>query len=439
MHKKELWENTLSTIEVEITKASFATFLSSTELLSLDQQTATIACPNALIIERVKKQYANLIKETLHNLTGKNYNLTFEVCRRSLPSPKTTDLGPLFTQTRKTAGLFPAYTFDNFIVGSSNQLAHAAACSVAKEPGTLHNPLLFHADVGLGKTHLMHAIGNTIRNRNPKASIYYCSAEHFTNEMIIAIRNRRTAMIFKRKFRSVDLLMIDDIQFLAGRESTQEEFFNTFNELYLAGKQIVLTSDQHPQKIKDLEARLVSRFAGGTIVDIQPPDLDLRISLISQKARERGMTLNEKIIFTLARRIVGNIRQLEGSLNQLLLLAQTHRKATPEELLNLIADHQPAHLLNSVPPEKIVKRVCREFSMAESEITTSRRTKESVLLRQVTMYLLRENSSLSLNRIGKLLGGRDHSTILHGLKAIEGKLKKDPQLQSKIKAIRASL
>jgi len=440
MDKKELWKNTLSTIEVETSKASFATFLSKTELISLTKQAAVIGCPNTLIIEKIRKQYADLIRKTLYDLTGKDYRLDFKVRRRRLPAQSTADLGPLFEKTNEADnGLFPTYVFENFVVGPSNRLAHAAARSVANEPGSLHNPLLLHAGVGLGKTHLMHAIGNAVKERNPRARICYCSAEHFTNEMVSAVQNRRTAAAFKRRFRSVDLLMIDDIQFLAGKENTQEEFFNTFNELYLSKKQIILTSDRHPQEIKKLEARLVSRFAGGTIIDIQPPSLDLRIAILRQKAKERKMTLDERAIFALAEHIAGSIRQLEGALNQLLLLMQVHRGATIEELANLVLKNVNLQRPTEISPEKIIEDVCRKFGVDKSELVSPRRKKEIVLPRQVAMYLLRETKSLSLDRIGRLLGGRDHSTVFYGIKSIEKRIKSEGDLQNKIASLKASL
>lgn len=440
MHKGELWKNTLATLEVEVSKPNFAAFISKTKLASLTKGEAVIACPNPLIAERLKKRYAGIIKEVLTNLTGENCRLTFKVQRNQSPSPKTADLGPLFTRLKNGDGLFPSYTFENFVVGLSNQLAHAAALAVANQPGTLHNPLLFYAGVGLGKTHLMHAIGNAVKMKNSEARIHYCPAESFTNEMIEAIQDRRTAAQFKKKFRSVDVLLVDDIQFIAGREATQEEFFNTFNELYLSGKQIILTSDRHPQEIKSLETRLVSRFSGGMIADIQPPDLDLRIAILRQKAKEQGTALNDEIILALAEQVAGSIRQLEGTLTQLLLLTQTHRETAPEELVALVVQnnsyHQPPP---SVSPEAILRETCRQFKVPKEALVSGKRTREVVLPRQAAMYLLREVTSLSLEKIGELLGGRDHSTILHGLKVIEERLKADPLFRKQLDVAKTTI
>lgn len=436
MHENELWKNALATLEVEVSKANFAAFLSKTKLTSLTEKKTVITCPSSLIAERLKKRYAKMIESALGDLTGKDRQLVFEVCRNHSPPSKTEDLGPLFTQPKNHDGLFPSYTFDNFVVGLSNRLAHTAALAVTHKPGTLHNPLLLYAGVGLGKTHLLHAIGNDIKSKNLEAKIRYCPAESFTNEMIEAIQNQKTTAQFKKGFRSIDLLLVDDIQFLAGREATQEEFFNTFNELYLSGKQVVLTSDRHPQEIKELEARLVSRFSGGMVADIQPPDLDLRIAILRQKAKEQGITLNEEIIFALAEQVAGSIRQLEGTLTQLLLLSQMHHETSPKELVNLVIRND-AHCQTPavVPPETTLKEICRQFKISKEEITGRRRTKEINRPRQIAMYLLRETTSLSLEKIGELLGGRDHSTVLYGLETIEGKMRNDPLLQNQINVL----
>jgi len=439
MRKDELWENALAAFEIEASKANFAAFLGKTKLASLTEKKAVISCPNPLIAERLKKRYNEMIKKTLADLTGKNYCLAFEVQRNSPPSPKPANLGPLFTQTKAHSGLFPSYTFENFVVGPSNRLAHTAALSVTNQQGTLHNPLLLYAGVGLGKTHLMHAIGNAVKAKCPEAKIRYCPAETFTNEMIEAIQDRRSVAQFRRRFRSVDLLMIDDIQFLAGREATQEEFFNTFNKLYLSEKQVVLTSDRHPQEIKRLEARLISRFSGGMVADMQPPDLDLRIAILKQKAKEREATLNDQVILALAEQAVGNIRQLEGILAQLLLLTQTHQEISPEELVTVVTQNNPLqHQVKQTSPETILARVSQQFEVTEEELAGKGRAREVVLPRQVAMYLMRKSASLSLERIGEILGGRDHSTVLYGIKNIEEKMKTNLLFQKRVESIQVT-
>lgn len=439
MDVKELWKNALAALEVDVSKANFATFLSSTELTSLESGKAIITCPNKLIVERLKKHYGLLIEKALTSLTGDHHQTVFQVKhpRHDSQKVKISDLGPLFTESKvRNSGLFPSYTFENFVVGLSNQLAHAAAAATASQPGTLHNPLLFHGGVGLGKTHLMHAVGNAVKKDNPEANICYCPAERFTNEMIEAIQSRRTAALFRRKYRSADVLLIDDIQFLAGREATQEEFFNTFNELYLSRKQIILTSDRHPQEIKDLEERLISRFSGGMVADIQTPDLDLRTAILRQKAQEHGQTIDNEILLTLARQIAGSIRQLEGALTQLLLLIQTHQGAAPSELINLVVQNNADARQSTNPcPNGIVENICNQFGVDKKELCGPKRTKEIKNARQAAMYVLRQTTSLPLEKIGDILGRRDHSTVLHGINVVEERLKTDSCLKQKLEKI----
>jgi len=437
MHKDELWENALATLEIEVSKANFITFFSKTKLISLDQDNAVIACSNALIAERLKQRYAEKIKEVLADLTGKIYRLTFKVHSSPSPTPKPHELGPLFAPPRCEDRLFPTYTFENFVVGLSNRLAHAAAVAVTEQSGNLHNPLLFYSGVGLGKTHLIHAIGNAIKTKDQEAKVRYCPAETFTNEMVQGIQNRQGMAQFRRRYRLLDVLLVDDIQFLAGREATQEEFFNTFNELYLSGKQVVLTSDRHPQEIKSLEARLVSRFSGGMVVDIQPPELDLRIAILKQKMRERGATLNDEVVLSLAQQVAGSIRQLEGTLSQLLLLSRTFQEATPQELLTMISSSNSLNQPQAkIPPELIFEKVCHHFEISKEELTGKRRLKETVVPRQVAMYLLRTLALLPLKEIGAISGGRDHTTVLYAIKTVEERMKSNPFFQREVATIK---
>ncbi len=437
MDKDGIWKNALAALEIETSKASFAAFLSKTKLTSLTKGEAVISCPSLLIAERLKKRYSEIVKKTLTDLTGTPYRPVFEVNQTTpFPSLKTTELGPLFTKGHNRSNLFSSYTFENFVVGPSNQLAHAAALSVTEQPGTLHNPLLIHAGVGLGKTHLMHAIGNAVKEREPEAKICYCPAETFTNEFIEAIQERRAISRFKKKYRSVDLLLVDDIQFLAGREATQEEFFNTFNGLYLSKKQVILTSDRHPQEIRKLEARLVSRFSGGMVADIQPPDLDLRIAILKQKAKERKVSLDDQVFLTLAEQVAGSIRQLEGTLTQLLLLSQTHQNTPPEKLVETLALSPKQTASPMIPTETILTKTCRFFRVDREALVGRGRERKVVLPRQVVMYLLRELTDLPLEEIGEVLGGRDHSTIFHGIRTIEERINKEPSFRQKISTLK---
>lgn len=435
MDKKEIWKNVLSCLEAELSKPTIAAFFGHTELGSFESGVAKVLCPSHLSAEYLKTRYQKLITEVLGDLSGQSCRVSFEI--KPLPPTKSQTLGPIF-KTREQDGLVPSYTFENFVIGFSNQLAVSVAQVVTENPGKLHNPLFLHSSVGLGKTHLLHAIGHAIKEQDQEATVLYSPTERFTNEMVRAIQDRRSMSSFRKKFRSVDVLLVDDTQFLAGRVATQEEFFNTFNELYLAGKQIILTSDRRPSEIKQLEDRLVSRFSGGMVIDIQEPDLDMRAEILRRKAAARGANLQEETILLLAEQISGSVRQLEGVLNQLLTIAAAQNTVPSPELVNgvLASLPQPKRFIS---PEGILTAVCQKFNLKPEVLRSPKRTKEVVRPRQITAYLLRNLSQISLQQIGELLGGRDHSTILHSLGKIEEELTRDPFLRSQVEALRAEL
>ncbi|GMR19283.1 MAG: chromosomal replication initiator protein DnaA [Patescibacteria group bacterium] len=435
MREKELWKNTLSCLETELSKATISTFFAGTELASLEKSRAKILCPSRLSAGHLKSRYGGVIAATLNTLSGQKCSLSFEV-KKIAPS-KPQELGPIF-RTSEQHMLVASYTLENFVVGLSNQLAVGVAQAVVEEPGTLHNPFFLHSGVGLGKTHLIHAIGNLIKQQRPDAQILYSPAEQFTNELIRSIQNRRSAVSFRRKFRSVDVLLIDDIQFLAGREATQEEFFNTFNELYLSGKQIILTSDRHPHEIPRLEQRLISRFSGGIVADIQEPDLDMKIEILRRKSKEKGASIQEEVFLALAEQVSGSIRKLEGLLNQLITIAAAQNVPPSADLVEDIVRSAPPSSV-FVSPDKVIQTVCQRFSVKPEDIRSPRRAKEIVRPRQITAYLLRSMGSLSLQKIGDLLGGRDHSTILHGIKKIEGEVEENPTLRNQINTLNVEI
>jgi chromosomal replication initiator protein len=444
MDSKELWENVLACLEVETSKANFAAFLSGTSLQQVQDGVAVVACPSSLVVNRIKRDYIDKMRDSLKNLTSQDWELRFEISAKEAPAKEGTaaervsQLGPLFEQSRGRGGLFPAYTFENFVVGLSNQLAHAAALAVTREPGKTHNPLLIHSGVGLGKTHLMHAIGNSIKKNDPDANVLYCPAESFTNEMVVAIQNRTQAAAFRRKYRSADVLLVDDIQFLAGREATQEEFFNTFNQLFLSEKQVIMASDRHPQEIQRLEARLVSRFSGGMIVDIQPPDTDLRTAILKRKALERGETIEEEVLAELASQLAGSIRQLEGALKQLTFLLHTYQNAKARDFLPLLIEKNNVPTKSCISPESIMDKTSAYFGVSKKDIVGPCRRRELTEPRKLAMYLIRENTDLPLQRIGELFGGRDHTTALHAIKDVEENIKKDPRTNTAVKRILSS-
>lgn len=433
MREREIWKNALSSLETRLSKAIVVTFFQETELTHLSDEGATVSCPNRLIADHLKSRHADLIGQTLASIIGARPKLSFEV-KNALPN-KPQELGPIF-RARENDGLSSSYTFNNFIVGLSNQLAVSATKAVVGHPGGLHNPLFLYSGVGLGKTHLLHALGNALKEGDPSLSVLYCPAEKFTNELIQSIQDQRSASRFRKKYRSLDVLLVDDIQFIAGREATQEEFFNTFNELYISGKQIVLASDRNPGEIQKLEERLVSRFMGGLVADIQEPDLDLRLAILRQKTKEQGESMQEEVLLALAQQITGNIRQLEGALHQLLSFALS-TPASSSDLLLQITKHLPQP--KQFGPEEIVKAVCHHFSLNPDVLRSPSRTKETVLARQVAAYLLRNLGQTSLSKIGDLLGGRDHTTVLYGIEKIEKELTQNLLLRNRVEAAKVEI
>ncbi len=435
MNTKEIWQNLLLYLETELSKPTIATFFGETELASLENGQARILCPNRLSLEHLRTRYEEKIREALRAISGQSWQLNFEI--RPLAPHRPQELGPIF-KTGESTGLVNSYTFENFVVGLSNQLAVSVAEAVTERPGELHNPLFIHSGVGLGKTHLLHAIGNQIKQISPERKVLYASAERFTSELIRAIQDRRTTSSFRRRFRSLDVLLIDDIQFLAGREATQEEFFNTFNELYLAGKQIVLTSDRPPAEIQRLEQRLVSRFAGGVVADIQEPDLDMRAEILRRKAAARGTNLREETVLALAEKVAGSIRQLEGALNQLLAIAATQKIEPSPELAQGILRTQCSSN-QEISPQTIISATCRRFGVTPEDLRSASRAQEIVLPRQIAAYLLRKINRSSLNQIGRLMGGRDHSTVLHGIEKIEKEIAENEILRNQVELMRGEI
>ncbi|MBX6343019.1 MAG: chromosomal replication initiator protein DnaA, partial [Thermomicrobiaceae bacterium] len=322
-------------------------------------------------------------------------------------------------------GLNPHYTFEKFVVGSNNQLAHAAAMAVADRPADRFNPLFIYGGVGLGKTHLLHAIGHRALALNPQLRVRYVSSETFTNELIHAIRQQRTEE-FRDRYRTVDILMIDDIQFIAGKESTQEEFFHTFNALHQSGKQVVISSDRPPKAIATLEDRLRSRFEGGLIADIQPPDLETREAILAEKGRELGVFLPHDVVEYVAQKVQSNIRELQGALNKIVALAQLYgRPLTLALAVEALTDTALERKREQMTPDRIIDAVTRYYRISKKDIVGPGRRRDLVVPRQVAMYLMREETGTSLVEIGQCLGGRDHSTVLHGIEKVERTVESD--------------
>jgi chromosomal replication initiator protein len=442
-HLDELWNKVLTQVEQQISKPSFETWLKSTKLLSYQGSDVIIAAPNSFARDWLENHYVHLIAGILTQLTGKDLYIKFVVQKDQddkddIPAPviqvKNND------QSESSNGMLnPKYTFDTFVIGSGNRFAHAASLAVAEAPAKAYNPFFIYGGVGLGKTHLMHAIGHYVLEHNPNAKVVYLSSEKFTNEFINSIRDNK-AEDFRNKYRNVDVLLIDDIQFLAGKESTQEEFFHTFNTLHTESKQIVISSDRPPKEIPTLEDRLRSRFEWGLITDITPPDLETRIAILRKKAKADGLDIPNEVMHYIANQIDTNIRELEGALIRVVAYSSLVNQ-------DITTDLAQAALKDIIPNTKprvvtildIQKAVGEHYNIRLEDFSSKRRTKSIAFPRQVAMYLSRELTDFSLPKIGEEFGGRDHTTVIHAHEKIEKLLKDDQQLQQDIKQIRSAL
>jgi chromosomal replication initiator protein len=441
---KEIWEAALGELQLQVTRANYDTWLRDTIGLSYEGDLFVVGAPTTFATEWLQRRLQALIKKTLKGITGGDTNVQFVVQQPhgakvtlTVPGaqPSSPREGTNSTSLGNSSKLNPKYTFASFIEGRCNRLARAAAMSVAENPGISYNPLLIYAGTGLGKTHLLHAIGHLALER--RSNFLYVSSEQFTNEFISAIQERKMGE-FRNRFRRVDLLLVDDIQFIADKEQTQEEFFHTFNDLHSANHQIIISSDRHPKSMPLLEDRLRSRFEWGLIADIQPPDLETRLAILRYKAQQQGAEVSEEILELIARKIQSNIRDLEGSLNRVLAYSKLTR--TPlalEQATQALADIAPERTLRAaLTPALVMNTVAAYFGLDPDEIKGNRRTKKIALARQIVMYLLREEGQLRFGIIGRELGGRDHSTVLHGWQKIAHDINVDNQLRRDVLEIK---
>jgi chromosomal replication initiator protein len=442
MDAKQVWRAALGELQVSLSQANFETWLKDTALVDVNESTFTIAVPNGFAKDWLETRYRSLISQTLARVVGYSVQLDFEV--REVP-PQPEDAVP--TQAVRlepsrvggegpSASLNPRYTFSTFIVGSANRLAHAASLSVAERPGHAYNPLFLYGGVGLGKTHLMHAIGNQVLARFPRKRVVYATSEKFTNEFITSIQQGRIDD-FRARYRKIDLLLIDDIQFIADKERTQEEFFHTFNAIHEDGKQIVLSSDRPPKAILTLEERLRSRFEWGLIADLTAPDLETRIAILRAKAEENGVPIGQDVLEFIARKVVSNIRELEGALNRIVAYASMGAMPITIDLAQAVLSnvlYNPKR--RSVTPERIALAVSEFYGVDMDTLRGQKRDKAIVLPRQVAMYLMRAETDVSLLRIGAELGGRDHSTVLHACDKIDRASQENEELRRDIAAVR---
>jgi chromosomal replication initiator protein len=432
----DAWQKILSYIETRINRQNFATWFKPTQFRSLDESgQLVVLVPNQIFEDWLTSHFSELIQEAVEKTDQSNLVIHFAY---EVPSAKEPNVAAPYQTTLNFDAvdnlLNPKYTFDRFVVGSSNEFAHAAALRVAEVPSKAYNPLFIYGGVGLGKTHLMQAIGHKIKERDRRIRLSYVTSEKFTNEVVNAIRYDRT-LALREKYRSVDILLVDDIQFIAGKEATQEEFFHTFNALYDAQKQIVISSDSLPKEIPSIQERLKSRFEWGLIVDIQPPNLETRIAILKKKAESESFNLPEDVAYYIASMIKNNIRELEGSLMRLMAFSSLRGErvciSMAQEVLKHIVKSQEKH----ISIEQIQKRVAEFYNLKVPELKSKNNSKNIAHPRQVGMFLCRQLTGASLPEIGREFGGKHHTTVLHSLKKVEDQMDKDKEFHSRVKML----
>jgi len=445
MDAKQVWRAALGELQVSLSPANFETWLRDTALVEVDDRRFVVAAPNGFAKDWLESRYRSLISQTLARIVGYGVHVEFEVRPVSAEPADEPPAQPVRVEPARVGGeggasnLNPRYTFANFIVGSANRLAHAASLSVAERPGHAYNPLFLYGGVGLGKTHLMHAVGNQVVARFPRKKVVYASSEKFTNEFITSIQQGRVDE-FRARYRRIDVLLIDDIQFIADKERTQEEFFHTFNSIHEDGKQIVLSSDRPPKQIITLEERLRSRFEWGLIADLTPPDLETRIAILRSKAENQTAPISSEVTEFIARKIVSNIRELEGALNRIVAWANLNAAAITIELAQAVLSnvlYNPRR--RTVTPERVVRVVSDYYGVDLETIRGQKRDRAIVVPRQIAMFLMREETDVSLLRIGAELGGRDHSTVLHACDKIGRESQENDDLRRELSSLRELL
>lgn len=442
-----LWKSVIDQVSRKTNRETVHTWLRPARVKEIDGDVLILEVPNKLFSDWLSVNYKGLIEESVSRQIKRPISVKFivnkkmELNRGNSPGRPVTPRAP-FSRRKLFSREFrlnPKYTFDTFIVGPSNRFAHAASIAVSQSPATAYNPLFIYGGVGLGKTHLMQAIGHYVLSKHNDANVIYISGEKFTNQLIDAIQNR-TTIKFRNKYRNVDALLIDDVHFLGGKEQTQEEFFHTFNTLYDAHKQIVLSSDRSPKEIPNLEDRLVSRFEWGLVSDLQPPDIETRIAILRKKAEQEGVKLPDDIIFYVASNIKSNVRKLEGALSRLTaynsLMKTTLTLETAREILFELISSEG---LSSITIEDIQKKVAEHFDIRVSDMMSKKRPRAIAFPRQIAMYLSRSLVKASFPEIGEAFGGRDHTTVLHATKAMESRMKSDDGLKRIIVFLRRQL
>jgi len=438
-----IWDDILDYVQEEIPDVEFRTWFQQVRPLGVENGSYMIGVPHSFARDWLKSHYAPVLETALRDLGAPSPRVAFQV----VPFQQTEQqdmfqsaptLGDGHKQARTKVALNPKYVFTNFVVGPNNNLAHAAAMAVAEAPGRAYNPLFLYGEAGLGKTHLMHAVGHAVAGRYSELQVEYVTTEAFTNELITAIREDRMTS-FRDRYRSIDLLLVDDIQFIAGKERTQEEFFHTFNALYESGKQIIVSSDRPPKDIPTLENRLRSRFEWGLITDIQAPELETRIAILTMNAEYRGVKVPDEVVDYIARHATSNIRELEGALVRVIVFASMNnvgmsRQVAAEALSDVFAASDVTPTMSDV-----LRVTAKYFALEPEDLTSKGRRQELVGPRQIAMYLIRDLTSHSFPEIGEFFGGRDHSTVHYAVKKIHARLDADSSLSKDVSDIRASL
>ncbi len=441
-HLPQIWEKTLSLIKPELTEVSFNTWIKSIDVISLEGNKIILGVPNSFTRDILIARYATLISNAIKQTTSNKYELKFIVPSEEKPSltegnqQRSEGLANISVSSDQitSTNLNPKYTFDTFVIGNSNRFAHAASLAVAEAPAKAYNPLFLYGGVGLGKTHLMHAIGHFILQNNPKAKVVYVSSETFTNELINSIRHDRNVE-FRNRFRTIDVLLVDDIQFIAGKESTQEEFFHTFNALHESNKQIIISSDRPPKEIPTLEDRLRSRFEWGLITDIQPPDLETRIAILYKKAQMENIDVPNEVLTHIARKIQSNIRELEGALIRIVAYSSLTNSEITVELASEALKELFSSKARQLNVDLIKEVVSNKFNIKIEDFNSKKRTRAISYPRQIAMYLARELTDLSLPKIGEEFGGRDHTTVMHAHEKISNDIQTNEDIKERIERI----
>lgn len=432
MDPQKVWQTMLTAIKPEMSEANFNLWFANTDITQVADGKIILAVPSAFIKENLKQRYQDLLLKAAKEATQQEVEIDFVVDSSRVTLKKTAKVAEedLFqlptTITRPT--LNPKYTLDNFVVGLSNNVAYAAAKAVVENPGTSYNPLFFYGGTGVGKTHLMLGIGNELLKKNTELKIIYCSSEKFTNDYVEAIQNHKMGDL-RNKYRSADLLLVDDIQFFSGREGTQEEFFHTFNELTAKNSQIILTSDRPPVEIAKIEDRLKSRFQGGLMVDIQLPDLDTRVAILRAKCLEKGEMLPEDCLNLIASSSQINIRELEGKLIQIMQSLKAQNLPPTVESISKFLDTRSPNSAANLNHKQVLSIICQYFNIKAADLTGPKRQKELVLPRHMAMHIMSEDLKMTVERIGEILGGRDHTTVMHGRDKIKQLINTDREVQ----------